>query len=132
MGTSASSPPGDGQGPNGEDEELELTSIMDAEQRRALQKAARKLETKESEPEEQQRPTARPPPEADAAARSERDVAMPKPQRVPAEAREAATDDAASNATPAATPAPPARSNTLFSLVAFVLLAGAVAYELTR
>jgi hypothetical protein len=138
MGTSARVPPGNDLVPEGEEDELDMTSIMDAEQRRALQKAARtgkgEAAKREAEPEEQQRPTARPPPGAAAVAEGE--LAIPKPQPVPAEARLAPAEAPAQAAGPgpraARTPPGGSRSFDTLSAVAFVLLAVAVAFALSR
>jgi hypothetical protein len=142
MGSSAPAPPGDGKAPDGEEDELEMTSIMDAEQRRELQKAARTLKAEaQPEPEELQRPTARPPPEAVAVV--EQEVAIPKPQPIPAEALAQAAEHAEPEApgapeplrSPGAAPrapTPAAGSLNIFGVVAFVLLAAAVAYEFSR
>jgi hypothetical protein len=106
---------------------------MDVEQRRALQRAARtgKAEGPQPDPEEAQRPTARPPPPVAA----EGEVAIPKSQRVPAEALPDPPGEAPPHgAAPRPATAPPAgaRSFDALSLVAFVLLAVAVAFELSR
>jgi hypothetical protein len=81
----SASPPDDEHAPTGEEDELELTSIMDAEQRRALQKATRAAAEaqalKEADPKAGERETARPPPEALAAVEGE--VSIPKPPSVP-------------------------------------------------
>jgi hypothetical protein len=123
MGTSAS-PPDDSNTPVGaeEEEDLELTSIMDAEQRRALQKAARTGKAAE-ETKEAERPTARPPPQAVAAVLEE-EVAIPKAPLVPSELPARAANASAT----APTVEPP--TITTWQLVAFVMLAAAVAYAL--
>jgi hypothetical protein len=130
MGTSAPAPPGDGHAPDGDEDELELTSIMDADQRRALQKAARE-KAGEAEPEELQRPTARPPPEAVAVAQGE--ASIPKAQRVPADVGRGDVGDRPTPVAPTGSGASePARAADPFSIVAFVLLFASVAYALSR
>jgi hypothetical protein len=121
MGNSAPVPPDDGSAPEGDDlDEAEMTSIMDAEQRRELQKAARTAK-------EPERETARPPPEAMLAVEAE--VVIPRAAAVPAEAL--ARLDPAPEPSPAPTAqlSSPAPSATWF-VVAFVLLAAAIAFEM--
>ena len=138
MSGSASAPPEkDEEVPQPGDEsedDLEMTSIMDAEQRRELQRAARKEAERQKEPE---RETARPPPEVSAAIEQEA-VAIPKAAKVPSEAPKA--EESSSTKAGARDPArahPVIRSSEtarpLFdtvTIVAFVLLAAAVAYAL--
>jgi hypothetical protein len=123
MGTPASTPD-DSKAPVGaeEEEDLELTSIMDAEQRRALQKAARTGKAAE-DPQEAERPTARPPPQVVAAALAE-EVAIPKAPLVPSELPKRGARK------PAARTSVEAPTLATWELVAFVLLAAAVAYAL--
>jgi hypothetical protein len=121
MGNSAPVPPGDGNAPEGDDlDEAEMTSIMDAEQRRELQRAARTAK-------EPERETARPPPEAAAAAEAE--VVIPKAPALPSEARPAPEPLSAPSPAPSAELPSPASSSTWFVL-AFVLLAAAIAFEM--
>jgi hypothetical protein len=130
MGNSAPVPPDDGDAPEGHDvdDEPEMTSIMDAEQRRELQRVTRAAK-------EPDRETARPPPEAFKALEAEAEVVIPKAAAVPAEAVAAvppqppwkrAPPAAEGPRAPAASPAP---SATWF-VVAFVLLAAAIAFEM--
>jgi len=118
MGNSAPVPPGDDDAPEGDDlDEAEMTSIMDAEQRRELQRVTRLAK-------EPERETARPPPEAVIVVEAE--VVIPRAAAIPAEAVPA----------PESAPAPiPARSasadpSTTWAVVAFVLLAAAIAFVL--
>jgi hypothetical protein len=123
MGNSAPIPPGDGDAPEGDDlDEAEMTSIMDAEQRRELQRVTRTGK-------EPERETARPPPEAVMAAEAE--VVIPKAAAVPAEALRKPEPEPASEPSPApvARPSSPAPASTWFVL-AFVLLAAAIAFEM--
>jgi hypothetical protein len=121
MGNSAPVPPGDGDAPEGDDlDEAEMTSIMDAEQRRELQRAARTAK-------EPERETARPPPEAAIAAEAE--VVIPKAPGLPSEARQAPKAAAEPSPPLAAQLSSPASSSTWFVL-AFVLLAAAIAFEM--
>jgi hypothetical protein len=158
----SASGPDDEKLPHGEEDELELTSIMDAEQRRALQKAARAAAEaqglKEADPKVAERETARPPPEALAAVQGE--VAIPKAPSLPSvhpvsreqpvakapaveEEKPAPAPRAPKPAAAAATPAPAPSSSPSSSsasstaspgytlaLVAFVLLAAAIAFAL--
>ena len=123
MGNSAPVPPGDGDAPEGDDlEEPEMTSIMDAEQRRELQRATRAAK-------EPERETARPPPEALVAVEAE--VVIPKAAAVPAEALRNADPEPASEPSPAPaarhdSPAP----SSVWVVLAFVLLAAAIAFEM--
>jgi hypothetical protein len=129
MGTSSSAPPDDGDIPDPDDEDLELTSVMNVEQQRALRKAARKAaEIEAADPE---RPTARPLPAAGIAA----DVAIPKAPAVPTEAV-AEIDPPPTPAAPAS-PTPPeespagtGRSIATLAWLGFIVLAAAVAYAL--
>jgi hypothetical protein len=101
MGTSAPAPPAEGDADDLENlDDLEMTSVMNPEQRRELQRAARTAK-------EQERETARPPPEATAAI--EEEVSIPVSQ--------------------ATSPAMPSTSATWF-VIAFILLAAAIAFEL--
>jgi hypothetical protein len=129
MGNSAPVPPGDGNAPEGDDlDEAEMTSIMDAEQRRELQRVTRAAK-------EPERETARPPPEAMLAVEAE--VVIPKAAAVPAEALPGASEpepESRPSASPSPSPSPaqlssPAPSATWF-VVAFVLLAAAIAFEM--
>ena len=124
MGNSAPVPPDEGDAPEGEDlDEPEMTSIMDAEQRRELQRAARSAK-------EPERETARPPPEAMIAEEVARgaEVVIPRAAAVPTEALRAPAPAAVA----ATAPAPEDRQtpSTSWFVVAFVLLAAAVAFEL--
>ncbi|HEY3817834.1 MAG TPA: hypothetical protein VGL81_11710 [Polyangiaceae bacterium] len=122
MGNSAPVPPDDGTVPEGDDlDEAEMTSIMDAEQRRELQRAART----QKEPE---RETARPPPEAALAAEAEAEVVIPKAAALPTDmSHEPAPEPASAPARPASRdPAP----STTWAVLAFVLLAAAIAFEM--
>jgi hypothetical protein len=133
MANSAAEPPDDGRVPDADDDELaeeEMTSIMDAEQRRQLQRAARALK-------EPERETARPPPEATDAVEAE--IAIPKAAAVPESlvATPVATPVAKIRSTPpaarptaAATSSATAATTPVFWVVAFVLLAAAIAFEL--
>lgn len=108
-----------------EDEE-DMTSIMSAEQRKALQQAAKT----EKESATLERDTAKPPP-SDA-----RPVNIPRAAAIPAEAREAGQPrveaPAAANPEPAPHPAPASAPDAksggwaTWELVAFVLLAAAI------
>jgi hypothetical protein len=121
MGNSAPVPPGDDDAPEGDDlDEAEMTSIMDAEQRRELQRVTRLAK-------EPERETARPPPEAVIVVEAE--VVIPRAAAIPAEAVPA----------PESAPAPMRRplrcrrartSSTTWAVVAFVLLAAAIAFVL--
>jgi hypothetical protein len=123
MGNSAPvPPPDDDHAPEGDDlDEAEMTSIMDAEQRRELQRAARTAK-------EPERETARPPPEAMIAVEAE--VVIPRAAAIPAEALPTPVPaPAPSPATVSAvSPSPP--PSTTWSVVAFVLLAAAIAFEM--
>jgi len=136
MGNSAPVPPGDGNAPEGDDlDEAEMTSIMDAEQRRELQRVTRTGK-------EPERETARPPPEAVIAAEAE--IVIPKAAAVPAEAMPEAEAEAEAEAepepeaemapepapAPAAVRSPDPVPSTTWSVVAFVLLAAAIAFEM--
>jgi hypothetical protein len=126
MGNSAPAPPGIDDVPEGEEvDETEMTSIMDASQRRELQEAARAA-AKEAE-----RETARPPPEALLAVEAE--VVIPRAAAVPAEAIERDDEEAESAPAPApraaAAASSPAPSIT-WAVVAFVLLAAAIVFEM--
>jgi hypothetical protein len=127
MSSSHPVPPGEGDVPDDEGlDELEMTSVMDGAQARELQRAARIASEAEREAD---RETARPPPGAAVAVAVEGEVAIPRAPAIPAEALR----------TPAPVPATPARAEsaapeadsslTLFVL-AFVLLAAAIAFEL--
>lgn len=127
MGNSAPVPPDDGNAPEGDDlDEAEMTSIMDAEQRRELQRVTRAAK-------EPERETARPPPEAMLAVEAE--VVIPKAAAVPAEAVPEPVGEpeppSGASRSPAPVPAStsPAPSAT-WSVVAFVLLAAAIAFEM--
>jgi hypothetical protein len=122
MGNSAPVPPDDDHAPEGDDvDEAEMTSIMDAEQRRELQRAARTAK-------EPERETARPPPEAMIAVEAE--VVIPRAAGIPAEAlRTPVPASAPSSAAATAVSSSPAASMT-WSVVAFVLLAAAIAFEM--
>jgi hypothetical protein len=130
MGNSAPVPPDDRDAPEGLDleDETEMTSIMDAEQRRELQRVTRAAK-------EPDRETARPPPEAVQALEAEAEVVIPKAAAVPAEAVAALPSQRPAKRAAAATPLPrapsssPASSATWFVL-AFVLLAAAIAFEM--
>lgn len=106
------------------DDEEDMTSIMSAEQRKALQQAAKT----EKESATLERDTAKPPP-SDA-----RPVTIPRAAAVPAEARASEEPRAEAPAKPESQPAPqaPARDTATNSgwatweLVAFVLLAAAI------
>ena len=116
MGTSAPVPPAEGNAAELEDlDDLEMTSVMNPEQRRELQRAARTAK-------EQERETARPPPEATAAI--EEEVSIPRAAAVPAEAVASPAP-----ASPVAEESSPATSATWF-VIAFILLAAAIAFEL--
>jgi hypothetical protein len=134
MGTPASAPPGDGDPANvapAEDEDLEMTSVMDAEQRRALQKAARAEAEKAAAaaaPKEEDRATARPPPGQ--VPSSEGDVAIPKAPKLPSEAPAALAPAAAPAPARVAPAAAARRSVSLWHLVAFVLLVASVLFAL--
>jgi hypothetical protein len=136
MGTSAPAPPGEPpKAPDaGEEDEAEMTSIMDAEQRRALQQAARSGQSTEgaappTKAKEAERPTARPPPEAAAVVQEE--VAIPKAPAVPSEAPAKAAKEASKQASaPAAPRETVAQSITTWQIVSFVLLVAAVAFSL--
>ncbi|HEY8090175.1 MAG TPA: hypothetical protein VIF09_20080 [Polyangiaceae bacterium] len=133
MGASASAPPDDEKkspDQDGSEDELEMTSIMDAEQRRELQRAARKEAERQKEPE---RETARPPAEVSAALAE--DMAIPKAAAVPAEAMEAAREAPARAEEAVATRrfpavAPQRPMFDAMTVVAFVLLAAAIAFAL--
>jgi hypothetical protein len=130
MGNSAPVPPDDGDAHDGHDveDETEMTSIMDAEQRRELQRVTRAAK-------ELDRETARPPPEAVKALEAEAEVVIPKAAAVPAEAVAALPSQrpvkraSATAEGPRASAVPPAPSATWF-VVAFVLLAAAIAFEM--
>ncbi|MGD0528960.1 MAG: hypothetical protein ABSE49_27730, partial [Polyangiaceae bacterium] len=101
---------------------------MDAEQRRELQRVTRAAK-------ETDRETARPPPEAVQALEAEAEVVIPKAAAVPAEAVAAVPSQRSARRAGAATPgspspaSSPAPSATWF-VVAFVLLAAAIAFEM--
>lgn len=127
MAVSASAPPGDDEkSPELEDDNPEMTSIMDADQRRELQKAARAEAARMNQPAKEKEPervTARPPAEAAALAADER-LQIPKAAAVPAEALPK-------------TPVPPPQAvekqvagPSTWMVVAFVLLAAAVVFAL--
>ena len=121
MGNSAPVPPDDGNAPEGDDlDEAEMTSIMDAEQRRELQRVTRTGK-------EPERETARPPPEAVVA--TETEVVIPKAPALPSEARPKPEAVSAPSPAPAVQLPSPASSPTWFVL-AFVLLAAAIAFEM--
>lgn len=104
-----------------EDEE-DMTSIMSAEQRKALQQAAKT----EKESATLERDTAKPPP-SDA-----RPVSIPRAAAVPAEARAAAEPHVETPAKPEPAARAPARTSepkagwATWELVGFVLLAAAI------
>jgi hypothetical protein len=107
------------------DDEEDMTSIMSAEQRKALQQAAKT----EKESATLERDTAKPPP-SDA-----RPVNIPRAAAIPAEARGAVqprVEAPAANAEPAPHPAPTSAPDAkgggwaTWELVAFVLLAAAI------
>lgn len=135
MAASASSKPPEGGKPlldgQGEEDEAEMTSIMDAEQRRELQRAAREAArvqapvAAEAKPEELERATARPPAEHEAIAAGE--LTIPKAAPVPAEAEIEAPAPAKA---PAATTPAASSSSPVWVLVAFALLLAAVAFAL--
>ncbi|HEY6460679.1 MAG TPA: hypothetical protein VIY73_11030 [Polyangiaceae bacterium] len=123
-----------------------MTSIMDADQRRELQRAARAEAARMQEPTGEapkaadlERPTARPPAEAQALAAEE--LAIPKSARVPSEARAvpSPSPEPASSAKPSTSPESaeaekahrhdPAATPP-WVLVAFALLIAAVAFVL--
>ena len=134
MANSATKPPDEGPAPEGDElDETEMTSIMDADQRRELQRAARALK-------EPDRETARPPPEAAIAVEAE--AAIPKAAAVPAEALALpeSTPEPASEPEPEPT-APPARKAAaagtpapsglnVWWVISFVLLAAAIVFEM--
>jgi hypothetical protein len=121
MGNSAPVPPDDGNAPEGDDlDEAEMTSIMDAEQRRELQRVTRTGK-------EPERETAPPPPEAVVA--TEAEVVIPKAPALPSEARPRPEAASAPSPAPAVQLPSPASSPTWFVL-AFVLLAAAIAFEM--
>jgi len=128
--------------PAGQDDDVdesEMTSVMGAEQRRALQQAAREAAAAAAKSAQEELPTAPPPPPTSGA----HAVALPKPPAVPTdighvpeprasdppeskvEKKEIAKAGVVGSA-PAASPA--AWSN--LALVAFVLLAAAIAFAL--
>jgi len=122
MGNSAPVPPGDDHAPEGDDlDEAEMTSIMDAEQRRELQRVARVAK-------EPERETARPPPEAMMAVQAE--VVIPRAAAIPAEALETPAAESAPSPVPTAAPSPSPAPSTTWFVVAFVLLAAAIAFEM--
>jgi hypothetical protein len=121
MGSSAPVPPDEGDAPK-EDavDETEMTSIMSVEQRRELQQAARTAK-------EPERETARPPPEAAVIVEGEI-VVIPRAAAIPAEAlRTPAPVPAVS---PASSPSREPSSSATWFVVAFVLLAAAIAFEM--
>jgi hypothetical protein len=122
MAASAPSPPGDPENAPGfeEPEDSEMTSIMDADQRRELQKAARSEAARTKEPE---RVTAPPPADA-AAVATEETTRIPKAAAIPAEARPNGQAPAAQAVEK------PAAAFSTWMVVAFVLLAAAVVFAL--
>ena len=124
MAASAPVPPDDGdKSPELEDpDDLEMTSIMDAEQRRELQKAAREA-ARAKEPE---RETARPPAEATALAAEER-LTIPKAALLPAEVR---PQSPVPPAAPVEKPQVDTAGSTAWMVVVFVLLAAAIVFAL--
>jgi hypothetical protein len=124
MAASASAPPDDEKSLGLDDpedpEDPEMTSIMDAEQRRELQRAARLEAARVKEPE---RETARPPAAATALAAEEL-TQIPKAAAIPMEARPQPVAPA-----PQAVEKPVAGPST-WMVVAFVLLAAAVVFAL--
>jgi hypothetical protein len=143
MGASASAPPGDDEkspDPENPEDELEMTSIMDADQRRELQRVAREA-ARAKEPE---RETARPPAEVSAALAAE-ELAIPRAGGVPSDVSPVVDPPSgldtpalglASVPAPARAPAPAAGAaqkapaSDGWMLFAFVLLAAAVAFAL--
>jgi hypothetical protein len=144
MPTSAPAPPGNGNDPEGDElDDVEMTSIMNADQRRQLQQATRKGEV--------ERATAPPPPEAAAAIEAARpEVAIPRAAAVPVEASPGpAPEPSPPEASPAPVPelapepvvtrepvvagaAAPVRApaSPLWLVVPFVLLAVSIAFAL--
>jgi hypothetical protein len=122
MASSAPAPPGGRPPAAGEEDETEMTSIMDADQRRELQRAAREA-AQVLEPE---RETARPPPEHEALATEE--LAIPKAAAVPAEARVEAPVSRPPAQAPEAAPASAGLQPWMW--IAFALLLAAVAFAL--
>ncbi len=104
-----------------EEDDEDMTSVMSADQRKALQQAA--SNTKEAETLE--RDTARPPPSAEAVAEAAA-VAIPKAPAAPA----VALAEKAPAPRAAATPAAVSAGWATWELVAFALLAVAVAVAL--
>ncbi|HEY1692784.1 MAG TPA: hypothetical protein VGG39_11515 [Polyangiaceae bacterium] len=147
MAAAASKPPDSKPLAVPEEDETEMTSIMDADQRRELQRAARAEAARMQEPTGEapkaadlERPTARPPAEAEALAAEE--LAIPKSARVPSEAHATPLPSPApaSSAKPSTSPEPteeapeahphdPAATPP-WVLVAFALLIAAVAFVL--
>jgi hypothetical protein len=125
MSSSLPVPPGEGDVPDDEGlDELEMTSVMDGAQARELQRAARIASEAEREAD---RETARPPPGAPVAVEGE--VSIPRAPAIPAEALRTPAPVAATLAG-AESPAPEADSSLTLFVLAFVLLAAAIAFEL--
>jgi len=132
MGTSASAPPGDGNVSEEEAlDELDMTSVMDGEQTRELQRAARLASAADRE-------TTRPPPAA-ATAVIEAEASHPAaPVQARADARPTSEPALAPGRAPDRPPAVPAvagapvavASTSWFVVAAFVLLAAAIAFQL--
>ena len=131
QGSMTSVAPKTGDTPSLPDEdEAEMTSIMSADQRKALQQAA----SNSKEAETLERETAKPPASAQAAADVEA-IKIPKAPALPGAARAAKANppaQAAKAPSPVApSPAPEANASwTTWELVPFVLLAVAVAVAL--
>jgi hypothetical protein len=111
-----------------DEDEAEMTSIMSADQRKALQQAA----SNSKEAETLERETAKPPPPAQAAAEDVEAIKIPKAPALPGAARASKASPAAPAAKAPSRIAAPAASSgwTTWELVPFVLLAVAVAVAL--
>jgi hypothetical protein len=136
MSSSVPVPPGGGDVPDDDDlDDLEMTSVMDGAQARELQRAARLASEAEREAarlaseaeREGQRETARPPPAALVAVEAE--VSIPRAPAVPVEALRTPEPMVAASAV-SEVEAPAADGSVTWLVLAFVLLAAAIAFEL--
>ena len=122
MGTSAPVPPGDGDVSEDDDlDELEMTSVMDGAQARELRRAARIAG-------EAERETAPPPPPA--AMVMEAEVSIPRAPAVPVEAIDTPVPAAATQQASSRAKQQSAETSVPWVVLAFVLLAAAIAFEL--
>jgi hypothetical protein len=125
MSSSVPVPPGGGDVPDDDDlDDLEMTSVMDGAQARELQRAARIASEAEREAE---RETARPPPAAVVAVGGE--VSIPRAPAIPVEALRTPEPVVAASAA-SQVQAPAADGSVTWFVLAFALLAAAIAFEL--